>query len=252
MELLLVAGLILLITAISLPPFVELIRREEMPTSAKQLRALLTLVQANAQFDGLRYRVRFAGEEEEDALGGNQQPMIEREDDPMNEPEVFNLVTEPWAVGATLLGKVRCAEIRLGKPQIEQLKRLREARRDTKDRFGREFEDYAEEWLPLTIEPDGTSDWATFVLTETPREVSLDDLENLPRLELIWEGASGLAWMQRPFHDEELDLFEEKGWPAVLRQDYLDPRVLTENDVLELRDIPVSQGTGGGGGEAAP
>ena len=36
--------------------------------------------------------------------------------------------------------------------------------------------------------------------------------------------------------EEELDLFEEKNWPIVLRQDFLDPRVLTEDDVLELHD----------------
>ena len=67
----------------------------------------------------------------------------------------------------------------------------------------------------------------TFTITE----------DNL--LDLIVEGATGLSWIQRPFYDEELDLFEEKGWPAVLRQDFLDPRVLTENDVLELREITV-------------
>ncbi|MCH7632740.1 MAG: hypothetical protein IIB59_05965, partial [Planctomycetes bacterium] len=55
----------------------------------------------------------------------------------------------------------------------------------------------------------------------------------------ILEGLTGLCWLQRPFYDEELDLFADKGWPAVLRQDFLRPDMLTEDDVLELREIRV-------------
>ena len=92
---------------------------------------------------------------------------------------------------------------------------------------------------PLFVEPDGSCEWATFVLTTAPRDVELDQLEDHPRLWLILDGTIGLAWMQRPFYDEELDLFEEKNWPAVLRQDFLDDRVLTEDDVLEIRETQV-------------
>jgi hypothetical protein len=59
------------------------------------------------------------------------------------------------------------------------------------------------------------------------------------RIEVILEGPTGLAWLQRPFYDEELDLFEEKGWPAVLRKDFLDKAVLTEDDILELWPYPI-------------
>ena len=87
------------------------------------------------------------------------------------------------------------------------------------------FEDIDPERPPLYVEPDGTSEWVTFVLTTAPPDVELDKVEDYGCLELIVDGSTGLAWMQRPFYDEELDLFEEKNWPAVLRQDFLDPRV---------------------------
>ena len=32
---------------------------------------------------------------------------------------------------------------------------------------------------------------------------------------------------------------KEKNWPVVLRKDFLTPRMMTEQDVLELRDHPV-------------
>ena len=234
LEVTLVIGLLAIITAMIIPNFLREVKEEEFPGSARQLRSLLNLVSANACFDGKRYRIRFPEEDEEDPLGGDRQPLIEREDDPIDEPEVFNLVTAPWAIGQTLLGDVWCAEVRLGRPTIE---RIRATRSEIKAAITEEVEDFEPERLPLVFDPDGTAEWATFILTEAPRGTGLDELEDHPRIELILEGATGLAWMQRPFYDEELDLFEEKNWPAVLRQDFLDPRVLTEDDVLELRDL---------------
>lgn len=241
-ELLLVIGLMAIISALVIPNFARQIRGEELRSSADQLRSFLALTQANAAFDGKRYRIRFATENEQDPLGGRQQPLIEREDDPIHEPEVFNLVTQPWAVGKTLIGEVRCAEVRLGRPKIADLIDRRDQAAEDVARAlkGRDEEqEFDPELLPLYIEPDGTSRWATFVLTEAPAEVQADDLEDYKTIEVILEGLTGLCWLQRPFYDEELDLFADKGWPAVLRQDFLRPDMLTEDDVLELREIRV-------------
>jgi hypothetical protein len=246
-ELILVIGILAVIAGLVIPNFVRELEREKLPGSARQLRSLLTLVRANACFDGKRYRIRFPLEEEEelDALGGDRQPLIEREDDPINEPEIFNLVTAPWAVGETLLGEVWCAEVRLERPTVELLREIEE-RDEIADELEEAFEDFEPERLPLYIEPDGTSEWVTFVLTDAPRDTELEDLYKLEEIdaeysviELIVEGVTGMAWLQRPLYEEELDLFEERGWPVVLRQDFLDPRVLTEEDVLELHDVPI-------------
>lgn len=244
LEVILVIGILVIIAGMVVPNFVRELEREKLPGSARQLRSLMTLVRANAAFDARRYQIRFPMEDELDPLGGDRQPLIEREDDPIDEPEVFNPVTAPWAVGTTLLGDVWCAEVRLGRPTVAFLRKL-EQRHEIEDEVEETYEDFEPERLPLIIEPDGTSEWATFVLTDAPRDTEIDeflffdDLEEYGAIQVITEGATGLAWLQRPLYEEELDLFEERGWPVVLRQDFLDPRVLTEEDVLELRDVPI-------------
>lgn len=231
-------GLMVLITAIVVPNFFRQIKGQELERSAKQLRSLLTLVRANAAFDGQRYRLRFPSEDDDiTRLLDDRQPIIERENDPIHNPEVFTAVKASWTLGHTLLGDVWCAEVRLGRPTIAKLQALKKR---TADRISREMrkrnEDFEPQRLPIYIEPDGSSEWAVFVLTTAPRDIEPEELENFPRLELIADGALGLAWIQRPFFEEELDLFEEKGWPAVLRQDYVSSRILTEDDVLEIRE----------------
>lgn len=245
-ELVLVMGLLVAISAITIPNFVRQIERETLPGSAKQLRSFITLVRANAAFDGLRYRIRFPlmdenREGEEYLLNGRYQPIIEREDDPIHQPEVFNPVTAPWAIGKTFLGDVWCAEVRPGRPSIEKLQQLRQTRSDIQDAlteaFDQEQKNFEAERPPLIIESDGTCEWVTFVITEAPEGTELESLEDFPSIDVILDGETGLAWLQRPFFEEELDLFEEKNWPAVLRQDFLNPNPLTENDVLELHDV---------------
>jgi len=240
-------ALLVAISAMALPSFLGQMDKERLPGSAGQLRSLLALVRANAAYDGKRYRVRFPGEDEEVLGSDDRQPIVEREDDPIHEPELYVRVTSPWAVGGTLLGDVWCAEVRMGRPTIEKLKELRERGPDEISQEllrQRDAEHFEPERPPMPIEPDGASEWATFVLTDAPRNTPIEQIEDFPRLELIIEGSTGLAWIQRPFYDEELDLFEEKGWPAVLRQDFTDARELTENDVLELRDITIKPQAG--------
>ncbi|MGB2988223.1 MAG: type II secretion system protein [Phycisphaerae bacterium] len=237
LEVSLVVGILVVLSAMVVPTFIRQLKEDELPRSARQLRSMITLVRANAAFDNLRYQIRFPNEDELDPLGGERQPLIEREDDPIDDPEVFNLVTAPWAVGNTLLGDVWCAEVRLGRPTIEEIRTRRErAAENIEEELEELFEDIDPERPPLFVEPDGSSEWVTFVLTTAPRDIELEELEDYPQVDLIVDGATGLAWLQRPFYEEELDLFEEKNWPAVLRQDFLDPRVLTEDDVLEIRE----------------
>ena len=46
------------------------------------------------------------------------------------------------------------------------------------------------------------------MLTTAPKQVRIEELQistEYPRVEVIFEGATGLAWLQRPFYDEELE-----------------------------------------------
>ncbi|MFQ5493909.1 MAG: Tfp pilus assembly protein FimT/FimU, partial [Phycisphaerae bacterium] len=224
LELILVMGILITISAMAIPNILSEIRQDRLPRSARQLRSLVMLVRAHAAFDGKRLQIRFPRKDELDTPGGDLQPRVEREDDPIQEPEVFNLVTDSWAIGNVLMEGVWCAQVIEGRPTIAGI-------RDRRDRVAEQIEDvlreasredqYEPERPPLVMNPDGSSEWVTFVLTTAPRDIKLDKLENYPRIDLIVEGLTGLAWLQRPFYDEELDLFEDKGWPAVLRQDFL-------------------------------
>ena len=74
---------------------------------------------------------------------------------------------------------------------------------------------------------------------DAPPDTAADELEAYPRLEVIYDGLVGLAWLQRPFYREELEMLEEHGWPPVLRKDFLTEVALTETDVLEIQETLV-------------
>lgn len=245
LEVVLVLIVLVVLSSATIPTFLRDLRRQELPESARKLRAMITLVRANAALDGKRYRIRFPEEDEKDLRGSDRQPIIEREENPFLFPEQYVQVTSPWARTQVFVGGAWCAEVRLGRPTIEDLQDRRErVAEQLEDAFADREEEYNPDRPPLLVEPDSSSDWATFIVTEAPRDVSLQQMQDEPQIHVILDGDTGGIWLQRPFYQEELDLFEEKGWPAVLRQDFLNPRVLTENDVLELRDIRPPAPTG--------
>lgn len=237
-EVVLVVTLLAVLATMAVPTILRDIEQRRLPTSVRTMRALLTLVRANAMYDGKRYRIRFPQEDEIDHFGEQRQPIIEREDDPFAEPNVFMRVTEPWARGETFLRSVWCAEVRLGRPTLEKLREKFVAQEED-PWFEALAEDFEEGYPPLIVEPDGTSEWVTFVITNAPRDTDREDLEVPEQIEVIMDGLTGLIWLQRPFYDEELDMFEEHGWPPVLRKDFIRIAALTEQDVLEITETTV-------------
>jgi len=236
LEIVLVLGILAALTAAVVPDLIRRVEQQRLPGSADQLRSLLITARSHAMFDGKRYRVRFPREDELDDEGDDRQPLIEREDDPLLEPGVFNPIKEPWVYGRTLLRDVWCAQVRLGKPTVAKLLEGYQSNDDL-EALGKEFEDEDPDFPPLILEPDGTSKWVTFVLTDVPRDRDIEDLEEEdPVIEVIVDGETGLIWLQRRFLEEELDMLEEHHWPAVLRQDFLRPEPLTEDEVLEIQD----------------
>jgi len=240
LEVVLVVGILATLAGMLLPNLIRDIERQRLPTSAEDLRSLLATVRAQAMFDGKRYRIRFPREDELDDEGDDRQPLIEREDDPINEPEVFNPVKAPWVYGETLQRDVWCIQVRIGKPTLEQLRDQFEEQEEPRGEEGsaeKILQGQDPDHPPLIIEPDGTSEWAVFALTNVPRDRSIEDLEeDSPVIEVILDGVTGLIWLQRPFREEELSMLEEHDWPPVLRQDFLREQSLTEQDVLEIRE----------------
>ncbi len=248
-EIVMVVALVLVIVSFAVPSMMSDIEKRRLPESARRMRSLITLTRANAMYDGKRYRIRFAAEDELDSDGGDRQPIIEREDEPFLDPGFYNRVTEPWARGDTFLRDVWCAGVRLGRPTLDRIMEERfvdDLSEELVDEVDEQLSEYEEAYPPLYIEPDGTTEWVTFVVTNAPRDIEIDDLiedeetANLfPRIEVIFDGNTGLCWLQRPFYDEELDMFQEHGWPPVLRKDFIRPEALSEDEVLEIRETRV-------------
>ncbi len=234
LELLLVLGMMALLTAMVFPNLIGQIEEVRLPDSAEQMRALVTAVRSNAMFDGKRYRIRFPRDDEIDDTGDDRQPIVEREDDPISEPEEYNRVIAPWTFGEVFRTGVWCAQVRIGRPSIDDDFLSGEESEDMAEVV---FEDEDPRLPPLVIGPDGSSEWATFVLTSVDREMDIEEIEERdPVIEVILDGMTGLIWLQRPFYEEELEMLRENGWPPVLRQDFVRPEPLTENDVLEIKE----------------
>lgn len=244
LEVLLVIGLLAVLAVAVAPNLMGSLTRQRLPKSAGQMRSLLQLTRANAMLDGKRFRLRFPREDELDDVGTEVQPIVECEEEPFKAPGIYVPVDAVWARGETLLKGVWCARARQGKPTVEQLlenvdkvKEELDEREKEEDVFYQEFmEDFEEDYPPLVFEPDGTSEWFTFIIIEAPRDADDDDLADYPRIEVIFDGLTGLAWLQRPFAEEELEMFLEHNWPAVLRKDFLRPQLLTEQEVIEIQE----------------
>jgi len=234
LEVVLVMMLLAIIAALALPNVVNELRGQHLKTSGEQMRSLLELVRAYSEMDGKRYRVRIPRKDELDRMGTDVQPIIERTDDPM-EPEVWTLVEEPWTLGETFMRDCWCIQVRLGRPTVDK---LRDPEPSRAEELASMREAWEEDYPPVTFEPDGTAPWAVYVLTKAPRDTTTaaDLTDEVERLEVIMEGPTGMIWLQRPLYEDELDLFEQNGWPIVLRRDFMDPKHLTEDDVLELQE----------------
>jgi prepilin-type N-terminal cleavage/methylation domain-containing protein len=244
LETVLVLGILALLAGIVIPELYRSFQRQRLPSSAHYMRALLLMTRANAMLDGLRYRIRFAREDELDAQGGTRQPIVEVERDPLERPEEFEPVLASWARDITLAEGVRCVKVRLGKPTIELLLREVEEDEDRIEELEAVFEEeFDEDFPPLVFERDGTSQWASFVVTDAPQDLEFEDIEPEEHkcIEVILDGVTGLAWLQRTLYVEELEMMRENGWPPVLRKDFLSPIALTEDDVLEIRETRIRQ-----------
>ncbi len=237
-EIVLVVTLMLIVVTLAMPNLIRDIEGRRLPESARQIRAMLTLVRANAMYDGKRYRIRFPLEDEQDSEGDSLQLLIEREDEPFKEPGVFNLVEESWAQGETLLRDVRCVQVRLGRPTIENLED-RFVADEVDERFQMLMDEFDEDLPPIVIETDGTSEWAVLLVTDAPPEIDNEEMAEYDRIEVILDGLTGLIWLQRPFYEDEIVMFKENDWPPVLRKDFLRKAPLTEEDVLEISETRV-------------
>ena len=240
LELMLVLGLLALMAFMVVPSFRSPLARSSLPESGGRMRALLTLTRANAMLDGLRYRVRFLDELDDEweelSEHDRRQPYIEFEADPIEEPGEFYPVKASWAMADTFLGDVWCFQVRFGEPTFESvIAELEEQEFADEEQLKEEMGLERDEPWVLIFDPDGTSEWMTFRLIDVPYDdFEESELENYPQLDVIYDGQLGMVFLQRPLSEEEIDVLLEKGHSPILRRDFLRPEPLTEDDVLEI------------------
>ena len=237
LELMLVMALISLLVGYVLPSFWGAFQAEALPTSARDLRALLYQVRANAMMEGLRYRIRFPAEGEfEDHPERRNQPLVEREAKSIEEAGIFTEVQTSWAREPVLRSLVRCVKFRLGMPRVpRQFDEMTEAQAETEAEQEQDLEELWE--VVWYVEPDGSSDWATFTLAWLPGPEDEEDPEQAPSLNVMVDGRTGQIWVQQPLTDEEIELLLRENGSHILHTDRINAPPITEENILRLRDL---------------
>jgi prepilin-type N-terminal cleavage/methylation domain-containing protein len=234
LELLLVIALMVILAGFVLPSFWGSLRAEALPTSARDLRSLIYVTRANAMLDGLRYRIRFPEPGEMEDPAREHQPLVEVEALPIEEPGQFPEVRASWARDAVLEANVRCVKLLPGMPK------MLEDRFDGASQLGGEEDAQRDLWeVSLVIEPDGTAEWATFLLVRLD-DPTVDDeeaIEAAPKLNVMVDGRTGQVWVQRPLSDEEMELLKRENGSHILHMDRIDAAPITEENILHLRDL---------------
>jgi len=113
--------------------------------------------------------------------------------------------------------------------------------------------------VPLTLYPDGTTEWVTFILTDLPFEVELEPYHATHILYLIVDGRTGQVWMQRAMLNDEVEVMLEHSASPIMHIDFVSPQQITEQNILEVhmraggvsagRRPSQQEGAGSGSGE---
>jgi len=245
LEVMLVVVLLGVLLAYALPALTGTIEGTGLPEASERLRSLIHLTRAAAMRDGLKYRLAFTGapdpnDPKADRLvqqaAETQQPYVEREADPLNQPGVYSGVDLSYDVGHILTQGVRCVAVRLGQPSFDL---------NNQGPFaGPEVNAPEAPMDMVNFYPDGTCDWAVFTLTnlgfeEEPQESDVGRIVNV-----MLDGRTGQTWFQRPWRNTEVELMAEYGASPLLHVDFVKPEAITEENILRIR-MEVQTAAGG-------
>ena len=219
LEILLVMGLLVILSIFAWPLMESQIAAAELPESAARIRETLYMTRSAAMLEHRRHRVRFAP--------GEQQPIVEIELDPLYEPGVWTAVTYPWTKEPILLSEAQVHAIQPGRPvYLKPVSATEDA--DSKDAqedaqreasldyqvtqgeqigsvsiaSGNDDAELDENRPPIVFETDGSSDWATIIISDLKPEEVLE--EETPQLWVVLDGRTGLAVVREQVTDEQL------------------------------------------------
>lgn len=219
LEILLVLGLLVILSIFAWPLMESQIAAAELPESAARVRETLYMTRSAAMLEHRRHRVRFAP--------GEQQPIVEVELDPLYEPGVWTPVTYPWTKEPILLSEAQVHEIQPGRPvylkpvsateDANSKDAQKDAQRDASLDLqvtqgeqigsvsiasGNDEAELDEKRPPIVFETDGSSDWATIIISDLRPEEALE--EEIPQLWVVLDGRTGLAVVREQVTEQQL------------------------------------------------
>ncbi|UCD27984.1 MAG: prepilin-type N-terminal cleavage/methylation domain-containing protein, partial [Planctomycetota bacterium] len=175
LEVLLVIVLMGLLAAFIFPDLSMDMKRRALVESADRLRSLIIMAHARAMQDGIKYRIQYPGtpdpddpkaEKEINVPTNTLQPVVIRQVDPLEDPNWFEEFKAGWKDQKIMQEGTRCVAVLPGRPNFDISTQSEIAgpsiTRDEKTTF-----------VPLNFNPDGTTDWVTFVLTDLPFDIEV-------------------------------------------------------------------------------
>ena len=234
-EVLLVLMILGLLLAFALPNFGVVLKRRSLTESTDRLQSLIVMAHARAMQDGLKYRIMFPGtpdpndklaEKEIEIPFETQQPNVERQIAPLENPDWFGGFEAGWKSQAILQPGTRCVAVLPGRPNFDISPDSPIA--------GPSILEGQAPFVPLTLNPDGTTEWVTFVLTDLPFDVELEPYHVGRILNVMVDGRTGQTWVQRALRVEEVEAMQELGASPVFHQNFTNPEMMTV-DAIETR-----------------
>lgn len=236
-EVVLVIALLAVIVAFAYPELGAELRRRSLVESADRLRTLIVMAHAQAMLDSRQYVIEFPGtpdpndpqaDSQVDVPDETLQPILLRQEDPLEMPHAYHEYFPSWARHEILLPGTRCVAALPGRPRFNIDGSRALAGPSISD-------DGVTEFAPLTLYPNGTTDWVTFVLTDLPTDTQVE-AHHAPRIiNVIVDGRTGKAWMQRALRVREVELMEEVGASPILHMDFTRADEITKDNVLHVQ-----------------
>lgn len=232
LELLLAIALLALLIGIALPNLAPDLRQRSLTESADRLRALIVMCRAKAMQEGLVYRVSFPGtpdpndpfaDKEVEIPGETLQPIIERQIDPLKNPESFGGFDATWKDISILQPGTRCVAVFPDRPSFEI--------RPESPVAGPSITEGTAPFVHLYMNPDGTTNWVTFVLTDLPYETQIQSYHVGRIFNVIVDGRTGQTWVQRALRTEEVELMQELHVQPLLHIDFTSSQEITEENI---------------------
>lgn len=253
MEVLLTIFVLGLIMAFSFADYGKVIASRSLTESSDRLRSLILRASSEAMLNGVKFRITFTPISNDPAERLRQQaetqnvptetvqPILQIQSDPLSNPDNFGDVNPDWKMEKILQPGTRCVAVIGGQPKFDIQSNSPIA--GPQPTIGEETS-----FSPLTFNPDGTCDWVTFVLTDLPPLDELQEGHAARILNVIVDGRTGQVWIQRALTVREVEVMNKYGASPILHQDFIDPKEITEQNILKINVGPGGARGGGVGG----